>query len=132
MLVLGVESSCDETAAAVVADGTDLLSNVIASQIDVHKKYGGVVPEIASRKHIEAILPVIAEWDVLDVTADHFDEPFLHFWQAKIQKAIALVISLYKPIRMFFVELSSGDNPFRFKPDNSIHTLTVGMIADRS
>jgi len=61
MLVLGIESSCDETAAAVVSDGTVLLSNAIASQIDVHKKYGGVVPEIASRKHIEAILPVIAE-----------------------------------------------------------------------
>ncbi|TFG37320.1 MAG: tRNA (adenosine(37)-N6)-threonylcarbamoyltransferase complex transferase subunit TsaD, partial [Syntrophobacterales bacterium] len=61
MLVLGIESSCDETAAAVVSDGTSLLSNVIASQIDVHKKFGGVVPEIASRKHIEAIVPVILE-----------------------------------------------------------------------
>lgn len=61
MLVLGIESSCDETAAAVVRDGTFLLSNVIASQIDVHSKYGGVVPEIASRKHIEAIIPVILQ-----------------------------------------------------------------------
>jgi N6-L-threonylcarbamoyladenine synthase len=59
MLVLGIESSCDETAASVVSKGTVLLSNVVASQIDVHKKYGGVVPEIASRKHIEAIIPVI-------------------------------------------------------------------------
>jgi len=61
MLVLGIESSCDETAAAVVRDGHFLLSNVIASQIDVHSKYGGVVPEIASRKHIEAITPVILQ-----------------------------------------------------------------------
>jgi N6-L-threonylcarbamoyladenine synthase len=61
MLVLGIESSCDETAAAVVRDGKYLLSNVIASQIDVHRKYGGVVPEIASRKHVEAIMPVITE-----------------------------------------------------------------------
>ena len=61
MLVLGIESSCDETAAAVVSDGSLLLSNVIASQIDVHSKYGGVVPEIASRKHIEAIIPVILQ-----------------------------------------------------------------------
>ena len=61
MLVLGIESSCDETAAAVVRDGRILLSNVIASQIDAHRKYGGVVPEIASRKHVEAIMPVIAE-----------------------------------------------------------------------
>jgi len=61
MLVLGIESSCDETAAAVVAGGTSLLSNVIASQIDFHKKFGGVVPEIASRKHIEVIIQVIEQ-----------------------------------------------------------------------
>jgi len=61
MLVLGIESSCDETAAAVVKDGVRLLSNVIASQIPVHVKYGGVVPEIASRKHMEAIVPVILQ-----------------------------------------------------------------------
>jgi len=59
MLVLGIESSCDETAAAVVQDGRILRANVIASQIEVHSRYGGVVPEIASRKHIEAIAPVI-------------------------------------------------------------------------
>jgi N6-L-threonylcarbamoyladenine synthase len=59
MLILGIESSCDETAAAVVSDGTKALSNVIASQIAIHEQYGGVVPEIASRKHMEAILPVI-------------------------------------------------------------------------
>ncbi|MBW2557499.1 MAG: tRNA (adenosine(37)-N6)-threonylcarbamoyltransferase complex transferase subunit TsaD [Deltaproteobacteria bacterium] len=58
MLVLGIESSCDETAAAVVSDGTAMLSNVIASQIEIHGKYGGIVPEIASRKHMEAIIPV--------------------------------------------------------------------------
>ena len=61
MLVLAIESSCDETAAAIVRDGRSLLSNVISSQIDVHRKYGGVVPEIASRKHIEAIGPVIMQ-----------------------------------------------------------------------
>ena len=61
MLILGIESSCDETAAAVVENGSSLLSNVIASQIDVHGLYGGVVPEIASRKHIEAVMPVILQ-----------------------------------------------------------------------
>ena len=61
MLVLGIESSCDETAAAVLQDGQTLLSNVIASQIRIHEKYGGVVPEIASRKHVEAIVPVVLE-----------------------------------------------------------------------
>lgn len=57
-LILGIESSCDETAASVVLDGREILSNVIASQIDIHTLYGGVVPEIASRKHTEAICAV--------------------------------------------------------------------------
>lgn len=58
-LILGIESSCDETAAAVVADGRIILSNIIATQVDFHQQFGGVVPEIASRMHVEAILPVI-------------------------------------------------------------------------
>jgi N6-L-threonylcarbamoyladenine synthase len=58
-VVLGIESSCDETAAAVVVSGRRILSNVIASQADLHRRYGGVVPEIASRVHLEAIIPVI-------------------------------------------------------------------------
>ena len=57
-LILAIESSCDETAAAVVRNGREVLSNVISSQIDLHTLYGGVVPEIASRKHIERINPV--------------------------------------------------------------------------
>ena len=61
MNILGIESSCDETAAAVVADGTHILSSVIASQVAVHHKYGGVVPELASRMHVESILPVVNE-----------------------------------------------------------------------
>lgn len=59
--ILAIESSCDETAAAVVKNGREVLSNVISSQIELHKLYGGVVPEIASRKHIEKINPVIRE-----------------------------------------------------------------------
>ena len=59
--ILGIESSCDETAAAVVADGRTILSNVISSQIDVHRKYGGVVPELASREHLRKIVPVVRE-----------------------------------------------------------------------
>lgn len=61
MLVLGIESSCDETAAAVVADGTRILSNVVASQIPIHEKFGGVVPELASREHLRKIGPVVDE-----------------------------------------------------------------------
>lgn len=60
-LALGIETSCDETAAAVIQNGTKILSNVVLSQIDIHQKYGGVVPEIASRHHIEAVFPVINE-----------------------------------------------------------------------
>jgi N6-L-threonylcarbamoyladenine synthase len=58
-LVLGIESSCDETAAAIVAGGRRLLSNVVASQVDIHRRFGGVVPEVASRQHILAIVPVV-------------------------------------------------------------------------
>lgn len=59
MLTLGIESSCDETSVAVVKDGREILSNIISSQIEIHRLFGGVVPEIASRKHVSAILPVI-------------------------------------------------------------------------
>lgn len=74
MRILGIESSCDETAAAIVEDGHRLLSNVVRTQIDIHKVYGGVVPEIAARSHIEVINPVIEQaledahltWDDID------------------------------------------------------------------
>lgn len=80
MLVLGIETSCDETAVAVVEDGRRVLSNVIATQIETHRKYGGVVPEIASRQHVGQIIPVLqkalseaavelAQIDALAVTA---------------------------------------------------------------
>ncbi len=73
-LILGIESSCDETAAAVVKNGREVLSNVINTQIDLHKKYGGVVPEIASRKHIENIDAVVEEALVkAGVTIDNID-----------------------------------------------------------
>lgn len=61
MNILGIETSCDETAAAVVRNGSDIRSSVVASQIETHRYYGGVVPELASRKHIEAIVPVIKQ-----------------------------------------------------------------------
>jgi len=57
--ILGMESSCDETAAAVVRSGEEIISNVIASQIATHRPYGGVVPELASREHLRAIVPVV-------------------------------------------------------------------------
>ncbi len=73
-LILAIESSCDETAASVVKNGREVLSNVISSQIELHKLYGGVVPEIASRKHIEKINQVIEEaLEVAGVTLDDLD-----------------------------------------------------------
>jgi len=76
-LILGIETSCDETAAAVVEDGQRILSNVVASQIDIHRRYGGVFPEVASRQHILSITPVVEEglgeagvsWDDLEAVA---------------------------------------------------------------
>lgn len=74
VLILAIESSCDETAAAVVKNGREILSNVISSQIDLHTLYGGVVPEIASRKHIEKINQVIKEaLKEADVTLENID-----------------------------------------------------------
>ncbi len=60
-LVLGIETSCDETSAAVVADGKELLSNVISSQMELHRRFGGVVPEVASRRHVERMTAIIQE-----------------------------------------------------------------------
>lgn len=73
-LIIAIESSCDETSVAVVRNGVDILSNVIASQIDVHKKFGGVVPEVASRKHLELINGVIEKaLELSDTDFSSFD-----------------------------------------------------------
>ena len=77
MLILGIETSCDETAAAVVRDGVEILSNVVVSQIDIFAEYGGVIPEVAARSHLEAIMPVVdkalldagVSWDDIDAIA---------------------------------------------------------------
>ena len=78
MIVLGIESSCDETAAALVEDGKEILSSVVASQISVHREYGGVVPELASREHVDNICYVVEEalrasqvaWDGFDAAGE--------------------------------------------------------------
>ncbi|HLX56783.1 MAG TPA: tRNA (adenosine(37)-N6)-threonylcarbamoyltransferase complex transferase subunit TsaD, partial [Ktedonobacteraceae bacterium] len=77
MLILGIESSCDETGAAIIKDGRYLLSNVVASQIEIHNRYGGVVPEVASRQQLATIIPVIETameqaqcgWEHIDAVA---------------------------------------------------------------
>jgi N6-L-threonylcarbamoyladenine synthase len=72
--ILGIESSCDETAAALVADGREILSSVVASQVSVHRKYGGVVPELASREHLRSIVPVVREaLDCAGLTFNNID-----------------------------------------------------------
>jgi N6-L-threonylcarbamoyladenine synthase len=74
VIVLGIESSCDETAAALVEDGRKILSNIVASQVDIHKPFYGVVPEIASRKHIEWIVPVVSSaLEEAGVSGDRID-----------------------------------------------------------
>jgi N6-L-threonylcarbamoyladenine synthase len=77
MKILGIETSCDETAAAVVEDGANILSDVVASQVDIHRRYGGIVPEVASRQHLITALPVVesamaeakAVWQDIDAVA---------------------------------------------------------------
>ena len=71
-LVLAIETSCDETAAAVVADGKHVLSSVVSSKADIHARYGGVVPEVASRAHVDLITPVIAQ-ALIEAGIEHHD-----------------------------------------------------------
>ena len=106
VLILGIESSCDETAAAVVKNGRTALSNVINSQIDIHKRYGGVVPEIASRCHIEAINTVIDEalknanvtFDDIDAIAVTYGPGLVGALLVGVSTAKALAYTLKKPL----------------------------------
>ncbi len=105
-LILGIESSCDETAAAVVKNGNQVLSNVINSQIDLHKIYGGVVPEIASRKHIENISYVVDEalskagvtFDDIDAIAVTYGPGLVGALLVGVSYAKALSFALKKPL----------------------------------
>ncbi|MDL2341557.1 MAG: tRNA (adenosine(37)-N6)-threonylcarbamoyltransferase complex transferase subunit TsaD [Patescibacteria group bacterium] len=106
MRVLGIETSCDETAAAVVEDGQKLLSNVILSSMDLHAQYGGVVPEIAARSHIEAIMPVIDQalteakcsWDDIDAIAVTYGAGLGGSLLIGVLTARTLAISREKPL----------------------------------
>jgi tRNA N6-adenosine threonylcarbamoyltransferase len=106
MLTLGIESSCDETAAAVVRNGREVLANVIASQDDLHAEYGGVVPEIASREHVQRIVPVIRramgeaelDFDDLDAIAVTSHPGLIGSLLVGVSAAKALAWSLGKPL----------------------------------
>jgi N6-L-threonylcarbamoyladenine synthase len=106
MKIIGIETSCDETAAAVVEDGTKLLSNVVASSMDQHIKYGGVVPEVAARMQIEVVLPVIEEslkqancsWEDIDGIAVTYGPGLSGSLLIGVLTARTLAISLNKPL----------------------------------
>jgi N6-L-threonylcarbamoyladenine synthase len=106
MKVLGIESSCDETAASVVEDGRKLLSNVVNSQIDIHAHYGGVVPEVAARSHIEVINPVINQaltdanlsWDDIDAIAVTYAPGLIGSLLVGTLAARTLAITKNKPL----------------------------------
>ena len=106
ILILGIESSCDETAAAVVKNGREALSNVINSQIDIHKRYGGVVPEIASRCHIEAVNSVVDEalekagvtFQDIDAIAVTYGPGLVGALLVGVSAAKALAYALKKPL----------------------------------
>lgn len=106
MKVLGIESSCDETAASVVEDGKRLLSNVVSSSMDLHAQYGGVIPEIAARSHIEAILPVIQQalddadctWDDIDAIAVTYGAGLLGSLLIGVLTARTLALVKKKPL----------------------------------
>ncbi|MFZ5823302.1 MAG: tRNA (adenosine(37)-N6)-threonylcarbamoyltransferase complex transferase subunit TsaD [Bacillota bacterium] len=105
-LILGIESSCDETAASVVAGGRKVLSNIIASQVDLHRKYGGVVPEIASRKHLDLILPTVREaldaagtpLESIDAIAVTYGPGLVGTLLVGLSAAKALAFALDKPL----------------------------------
>lgn len=106
MRILGIETSCDETAAAVAEDGYKLLSNAVASSMDLHVKYGGVVPEIAARSHIEAIMPVIDQalddaelgWDDIDGIAATYGAGLGGSLLIGVLTARTLAITYNKPL----------------------------------
>jgi N6-L-threonylcarbamoyladenine synthase len=127
MLVLGIESTCDETGAAIVADGVDVRANIVASQIDLHARYRGVVPEIASRAHIENILPVLRQaLDAAKVSLDQIDAVAIAYRPGLIGSLLigvtaakTLAWSLGKPLigvdhvhaHLYSVRLESGVEP---------------------
>jgi N6-L-threonylcarbamoyladenine synthase len=106
MKVLGIETSCDETAAAVVEDGHKMLSNTVASSIDLHAAYGGIVPEIAARSHVEVILPVIddalktagCDWPDIDAIAVTYGPGLLGSLLIGVLTARTLAIAKNRPL----------------------------------
>ena len=129
MLVLGIESTCDETACAVVRDGRFILSNVIASQIDLHQEYGGVVPELACRRHIDVIMPVLdqalsqaqLQLNDIDLIAAAYGPGLIGALLIGLSTAKALSLALHKPFiginhveAHLYAALMSHEAPIQF------------------
>jgi N6-L-threonylcarbamoyladenine synthase len=143
--ILGIESSCDETSAAVVVNGREVLSNIIASQIDIHKKFGGVVPEVASRKHVEVINAVVEEaleranvtLKDIDVVAVTYGPGLVGALLVGLQYAKGLAYALKKPlvgvnhieghISANFIEHKELEPPFVCLVVSGGHTFIVHM-----
>lgn len=143
--ILAIESSCDETAAAVVVNGREVLSNIISSQIDIHKKFGGVVPEVASRKHIEAVSAVVQEaLEVASITFKDIDAVAVTYGPGLVgallvglQYAKALAYSLKVPligvnhieghISANFIQYKELEPPFVTLVVSGGHTFIVHM-----
>lgn len=143
--ILAIESSCDETSAAVVVNGREVLSNIISSQIDIHQKFGGVVPEVASRKHIEAISAVVQEaLDEANLTFQDIDAIGVTYGPGLVgallvglQYAKSLAYSLNIPligvnhieghISANFIEYKELEPPFVTLVVSGGHTFVVHM-----
>lgn len=132
MRILGIESSCDETAAAVIEDGHTLLSNVVNSQIDIHAAYGGVVPEVAARSHLEVISPVINKalsdadctWDDIDAIAVTYAPGLIGSLLIGTLAARTLAIIHHKPLyKIHHVEAHVYANFINQQSDNLSLTL---------
>lgn len=106
MNVLGIETSCDESAASIVADGTIIMSNIVASQMDIHSRYGGVVPEIASRQHLLTIVPVLRSalddahlsWEGIDAVAVTYGPGLAGSLLVGVNAAKAIALARHLPL----------------------------------
>jgi N6-L-threonylcarbamoyladenine synthase len=143
--ILGIESSCDETAASIVVNGREVLSNVISSQIEIHKKFGGVVPEVASRKHVEVINAVVEEalekagvsFQDIDAIAVTYGPGLVGALLVGLQYAKGLAYALKKPligvnhieghISANFIEHKELEPPFVCLVVSGGHTFIVYM-----
>ena len=116
-IILAIESSCDETSVAVMADGREILSNIISSQIEIHKLYGGVVPEIASRHHLENINAVIEQaMTEADITSDDIDAIGVTYGPGLVG-ALLIGIAAAKALALAQVAGATADNIYKWKKD---------------